>query len=321
MPKSPSISVVIPIFNEEECIPELVHRLSDVMDGESDIAWRVVLVDNGSTDQSADLIRDACDSDDRFASVRLVRNFGTEGGILAGLSVVDGDAAVTMQADLEDPPELIPQMIAAWRAGSSHVYGRVASRDDLSLFRRTLTAVYYKLASWLTNEIVTPNASDFRLMDRSLYRLVVSIRERNVFLRGLVNWARFPSTGIDFDRGSRFAGQTKFSVTKTVPFAFRGILAQSPKPLRLFTALGFIVSGLSALALMVLCIRALFFSVSFPGFGTIVGLQFLFFGFTTLFIGLVSEYVALIYDEVRPRPQFIIDDSSGVLRDRNHGDA
>lgn len=302
-----SVDVVVPIYNEEDCIPELVKRLTAVMDSVPSVNWNVLLIENGCTDSSSELIKMACDSDLRFRCVHLVRNFGTEGGILAGLSEATGDAVVTMQADLEDPPELIPEMINVWRSGFKYVYGRVRGRDHLPLWRKLLTNVYYRLAGWLSDGSVTPNASDFRLMDKSLYQLVVSIREQNLFLRGLVNWARFPSQGIDFERDARFAGETKFSLRKVILFAFRGILAQSSKPLRLLTLAGLVLSVTSMVGLSALCYRALFLSVPFPGYGTIVGLQVLFFGLTIVFIGLVAEYIALIYNEVRPRPHFIIE--------------
>jgi dolichol-phosphate mannosyltransferase len=282
------------------------------MDSDERCDWRVILVENGSTDHSESVIRDICQADERFECLKLARNFGTEGGILAGLSIANGDAAVTMQADLEDPPELIPKMITEWQRGYSYVYGRVLRRGHLPRWRKLGTKIYYRLANWLTEGAVIPNASDFRLLDRQLYLLVVSIQEQNLFLRGLVNWAGLPSSGVEFERDARFAGQTKFDVRKVVLFAIRGILAQSSKPLRLVTTFGVTLSALSMLSIVILAFRAFFLSVPFAGFGTIVGLQFLFFGLTVVILGIVAEYIALTYNEVRPRPHFIIhrDDSS-----------
>lgn len=303
----PKIDIVIPIFNEEDCLPELVRRLTAMMDSTPQYLWHVILVNNGCADSSGDLIRLAATEDTRFTSVTLIRNFGTEGGILAGLSVADGDASITMQADLEDPPELIPMMLERWNEGAKYVYGRVASRKHLPRWRTQLTRLYYAVASRLSEGAVVPNASDFRLMDSSLRKILLSINEQNLFLRGLVNWAGFPSAAIDFERDARFAGETKFDVRKAIGFALRGVLSQSSKPLRALTTIGTLMTFASLCGLLVVTYRALFLSVPFAGFGTIVGLQFLFFGLTTIFLGLISEYVALIYTESRPRPHFIIE--------------
>ncbi len=300
-----SVDIVIPVFNEEDCISELARRLVDVMSANPTYAWRVILVENGSTDRSADLINELCARDSRFTRVSLVRNFGAEGGILAGMTESTADVTVTMQADLEDPPELIPQMLEAWRDGALYVYASVSSRDALPLWRRLITPVYYKLASWASDGAITPNASDYRLMDRSLREVVLSVSEQNLFLRGVVTWAGFPSAAIPFERGKRFGGSTKFRFVPALGFAAKGMLAQSNKPLRAMTMVGAAMVLASVAGLLYLVWAAFFRSVPFGGFGTIVGLQVLFFGLTMVFLGLVAEYIALIYREVRPRPHFI----------------
>jgi polyisoprenyl-phosphate glycosyltransferase len=301
-----TVDVVIPVYNEEDCLPELARRLAAVMDGSPGYAWRVLLVENGSTDSSSAVIQGIAASDPRFVEVPLVRNFGTEGGILAGLAVTRADAAVTMQADLEDPPELIPTMLQEWEKGAYYVYASVASRERQPLWRRLMTASYYRVASWASNGSIVKNASDFRLLDRHLYTILNDIQEQNLFLRGLVTWAGFPSAAVPFSRGERYAGESKFKLSSAAFFASLGILSQSTKPLRFITGVGLVLSSLSLLALAVLTIRAFTAGVPFAGFGTIVGLQILFFGLTMVFLGLVSEYIALIYREVRPRPHFIL---------------
>ena len=300
-----SVDVVIPVYNEEDCLPELERRMAALMDDNPAYAWQVLLVENGSTDRSAEIIEAIAARDPRFVPISLVRNFGTEGGILAGLAATQADAAVTMQADLEDPPELIPEMIRAWESGALYVYASVASRARQPLWRRAATGAYYRVASWASDGSIVKNASDFRLLDRHLYTLLNGIQEQNLFLRGLVTWAGFPSAAIPFSRGDRFAGETKFRFRSAAVFASLGILAQSTKPLRFITWTGVVLSILSVIALVVLTVGAFTSGVPFAGFGTIVGLQILFFGLTMVFLGLVSEYIALIYREVRPRPHFI----------------
>lgn len=300
-----TVDIVIPVYNEEECLPELARRLSGVMDGSPEYRWRVMLVENGSIDRSAEVIAEICSADGRFEQLSLVRNFGAEGGILAGMTASDADVTVTMQADLEDPPELIPQMLDAWRNGALYVYASVSSRETLPLWRRVITPIYYKLASWASDGAITPNASDYRLMDRSLREVVLSISEQNLFLRGVVTWAGFPSAAIPFERGQRYGGATKFRFLPALGFATRGMLAQSNKPLRAMTLIGAALVAASVVGLVYLVWAAFFRSVPFGGFGTIVGLQVLFFGLTMVFLGLVAEYIALIYREVRPRPHFV----------------
>ena len=314
-----SVDIVIPVYNEEACIPELVRRLKMLMDGSPDYRWQVLLVENGSTDGSAGLIAAASNDDARFVAVTLVRNFGTEGGILAGMAASQADAIVTMQADLEDPPELIPKMLDEWEAGAKYVYARVASRSRQPLWRRIMTKGYYSLASWASNGAIVQNASDFRLLDKALYTLLLSIQEQNLFLRGVVTWAGFPTASVPFERGDRFGGETKFRLRSAITFASLGILGQTTKPLRFITLLGAILSLLSFVALLILVYNAFSTGVPFAGFGTLVGLQILFFGLTMVFLGLVAEYIALIYREVRPRPHFIAVPSPPATQDS--GDA
>lgn len=302
----PSVDVVIPVYNEAACLPELGRRLSQVMDDHPEYGWRIMLVENGSMDESSALIQQIAERDPRFVEVSLVRNFGTEGGILAGLAAATADVAVTMQADLEDPPELIPEMLKAWQGGALYVYASVEGREHQPFWRRAMTSAYYRIAAWASDGSITPNASDYRLLDRHLYELVNSIGEQNLFLRGLVTWAGFPSAAVPFSRGKRYAGETKFRLSKVLGFASRGILSQSSKPLRFITGLGALLSVLSIVGLLLLAWGAFYRSVPFGGFGTIVGLQILFFGLTMVFLGLVAEYIALIYTEVRPRPHFIL---------------
>ncbi len=316
-----SVDVVIPVYNEEDCLPELERRMTLLMNDNPGYDWQVLLVENGSTDRSAEIIDAIASRDPRFVPIPLIRNFGTEGGILAGLATTQADAAVTMQADLEDPPELIPEMLRAWEGGALYVYASVASRARQPVWRRVLTGGYYRVAAWASDGSIVKNASDFRLLDRHLYTLLNGIQEQNLFLRGLVTWAGFPSAAVPFSRGERFAGETKFRLRSAAVFASLGILAQSTKPLRFITWTGVVLSGLSLIALVVLTVGAFTSGVPFAGFGTIVGLQILFFGLTMVFLGLVSEYIALIYREVRPRPHFIRKPQAGPAGQESDGTA
>jgi glycosyltransferase involved in cell wall biosynthesis len=305
--KNERLDVVIPIFNEEDAIHALVSRIRNSLDKVNGIEWRLILVENGSTDSSHDRIQCEMETEPRITEVRLLRNFGMEGGLLAGLSIAGGDACVMMQGDLEDPPELIPKMLDEWRKGNDVVYGEVTSRNSVALWRRIMTASFYRIAKFLTNGVIRPNASDYRLISRPVRDFLVSTPDQALFLRSLVMWPSTRTKGIPFERGKRHSGVTKFRPGKAIFFSLVGVFSQSLKPLRFITLLGITAFIGSLIGLAILMIRALFWSVPFAGFGTIVGFQVLFFGILMLALGVVSEYVAMIFQEVRPRPHYLID--------------
>jgi glycosyltransferase involved in cell wall biosynthesis len=300
------IDVVIPIFNEESAIHDLVSRIRASLDQVPDIDWRLILVENGCTDFSHNAIQQEMAKEPRIVEVRLIRNFGMEGGLLAGLSIADGDACVMMQGDLEDPPELIPHLIHEWQQGNDVVYGEVSSRRSLPVWRRFFTAAFYRIANYLTNGAIRPNASDFRLISRPVRDFIVATPDQNLFLRSLVMWPSIKTKSIAFERGQRHSGTTKFRASRAIFFSIIGMLGQSIKPLRFISLLGLLAFIGSLAGLTILTARALFWSVPFAGFGTIVGFQVLFFGILMLSLGVVSEYVAMIFQEVRPRPRYII---------------
>lgn len=305
------ISVVIPAFNEEACLPELAERLSGVMDANGDFNWEVVIVENGSTDNSWAILVDICESDSRFRAIQLSRNFRSDGGITAGLSHISGDACVIMMADLQEPPELIPQLIHMWQGGFENVYGLVTRRGGTGLLRRFNSSLFYWLAGKLTGETITPNASDFRLVDRKVYEAVLRLDESSRFVRGLFSWVGFSSVGVPFERQERFGGTSKAHTLKVLQLAVRGILAHSILPIRLITIAGF-SSALLALALLG-WFTLQFFSkgVPFDGFGTLLGLNLLGFSILTLALGVIGEYIAMTYEETKNRPHFVVRETRG----------
>lgn len=305
-----SVDIVIPIFNEEWSLFELAERIRSSMDASRFVNWRVIFVENGSSDNSHQLISQIVRHDSRFSEVRLLRNFGMEGAILAGFSVSEAHFTVTMQGDLEDPPETIPQLLDLASEGYDVVFGEVTSRSDASLTRKLFTKLFYSIGSFLTGGQIKPNASDFRVISRSVKDFINQNTDQNLFLRTLVMWPSDRIGSIPFERGSRQGGQSSFSIRRLLEFSVLGIFGQSLKPLRLITFLGIAGFVVSMLGLLGLVIRAFFWSVPFSGFGTIVGFQLLFFSVTILAIGVTAEYVAMILKEVRPRPRFIIIPSS-----------
>ncbi len=302
----PLVSVVTPAFNEEECIPELVDRLRKVFDDETYYEFEVWIIENGSTDSTWNLIKEAAANDQRFNGIRMSRNFGADGALTAGMDHARGDAVVLMAADLQDPPELIPEFLRQWERGYENVYMIVESRKDSSLLRRVNSAVFYRLAARLTDRRFPRNASDFRLIDRKVNDAVKSMKERGRFLRGLFGWAGFSTKGVPHQRPARFSGESKATTKTVMDLAKKGILGHSYIPLRVIFAFGVALSLSSIFAFMTLAIYWLLYGVPFAGYGSIVSLVLLAIGVVSLMLGVVAEYVGLIYEEVKQRPIYLV---------------
>ncbi len=306
-----SIDVIIPMFNEEDCVEELVRRLTLVMDEHREFQWRILLVENGSVDATWELSREASESDARFCVLRLARNFHMDGGLTAGLEFATADAVVFMTADLQDPPEVIPEFVRQWQNGFENVYGEVTKREGTGFIRRFNSQAFYWLAGKMTQGRLPRNASDFRLMDRKLYEVVRSLDERNRFMRGLVAWAGFTSIAVPVPRPPRFGGESKAYSLPVIGMAFRALFSHSYLPLRLITVAGLLSSVIAVLSLVVL--GAIWFTrgVPFAGFGSLISIFLLGFGVLTLMLGVMSEYLSLIYEEVKGRPNFVVRETFG----------
>lgn len=300
------VSLVIPAYNEEASIDELVGRLQLVFEDNHKYDFEAIVVENGSKDHTYEKLKKVHKKDPRFKVLQLARNFQADGGITAGLNYAKGDAAVILAADLQDPPEMITQFISKWEEGYDNVYGIVTKRHGSSPIRRMNSRLFYWLINKMTGGVFPKNVSDFRLVDRALYETINEMQERNRFMRGMFFWAGFNSTGVEHERPPRFAGESKAYSLKVLELAMKGIFAYSYLPLRMITIIGLMVSLLSFLILIGIIIRVFFWGVPFPGFGTIMASMLLMFGFLFTMLGVVSEYVGLIYDEVKKRPNFIV---------------
>lgn len=303
-----TISVVISAYNEESCVDELVTRLRKIFEIENSYLWQIIIVENGSTDSTWDKLLKVCAGDSRFKLVRLSKNFRMDGGLTAGLNFVKGDACVFMAADLQDPPELIPDFLRKWEIGYENIYGVVQQRIGTKFIRRFNSKLFYKIISRLSGQMIPQNASDFRLVDKIVYLEVAKLTERNRFIRGLFAWVGFRSIGIPMIRPPRFGGKSNASTLVVIELAVKGILANSYKPLRFISIFGVILSSISFAVMIPMVIAWLFVGVPFAGFGTIVSLVLLGIGFQSLMLGVISEYVGLVYEEVKGRPNFIVRD-------------
>jgi dolichol-phosphate mannosyltransferase len=300
------ISLIIPAYNEEDCVDELFNRLDAVFATEPQYDFEVVIVENGSIDSTWVKLQAIAQKDSRFKILKLSRNFRMDGGLTAGLDFIKGDACVLMTADLQDPPELIPQFLRYWEQGYENIFGVITKREGTGPIRTMNSKLFYWLAGKLTDGRIPRNASDFRLVDRKVYEAVKGMTERNRFVRGLFAWAGFNSIGVPMERPPRFGGVSNAHTLKVIDLAFKGIFAHSYKPLRLITVFGFVLSGLSFISIVPLFFLWLFVGVPFAGFGTLVGLFLLVFGIVSLMLGILSEYVGLIYEEVKARPNYVV---------------
>jgi glycosyltransferase involved in cell wall biosynthesis len=309
---NPLISVVIPAYNERDNIDELGRRLGQVFYAEDRYEWEAIIVENGSVDDTQEKALALHERDPRFKVLQLARNFRMDGGLTAGLQHARGDAAVLMAADLQDPPELIPAFLRRWEEGYEIVYQIVTARRGSGPIRRFNSWLFYVIANRLTEGRIPRNVSDFRLVDRKVYETVNTMEERNRFVRGLFAWVGFRNIGVEAERAPREAGTSGAHTFKVLDLALKGIFAHSYVPLKVISLFGVALSFLSFLALVGLTVRFIFWGVPFAGFGTIVSLIVLLFGFMFTMLGLVAEYVGLIYEEVKQRPNYVVRERVGL---------
>ena len=303
----PLISVAIPAYNEASNLDELFERLRAVFQVNSDkYDFEIVVCENGSKDDSYAKLNAWRAIDPRIRVIRLSRNFHMEGGMMAALSDVRGDACVIMSADLQDPPEMISEMIQLWATGIDHVYTIISFRHGESRFRRIAAEIFYWMIDKVSDTPVPRNSSDFRLVDKQMYEAFNALPEKYRMVRAVWGWIGFHSASLTYERQPRVGGTSSFNPFVTAGFAIRGVLASSLKPLKIIPILGILLSALSFISIVLGAVQAVFRGVPFPGFGTITSLILLMFGLLFLMLSVIAEYVGMIYTEARSRPPFII---------------
>jgi dolichol-phosphate mannosyltransferase len=308
------VSVVIPAYNEEDCIGELANRLDLLVQKENNYMWEIFIVENGSTDSTWDKLKNVTATNSNFKVIKLSRNFRMDGGLTAGREYIKGDACVLMTADLQDPPEMISEFLRKWEEGYENIYAVIKKRTGTNLIRRINSKLFYFVAAKLSGNSLPENASDFRLVDRKVYEAVKQMTEKNRFIRGLFAWAGFKSIGLPMERPPRFAGVSNASTGKVIDLALKGIFSHSYKPLRFISLTGLLVSVVSIISLIPLSWYWIVAGVPFAGFGTVAALIIGTFGFQVLMMGVMSEYIALIYEESKNRPNFIVSETLGINR-------
>ncbi|HHT92765.1 MAG TPA: glycosyltransferase family 2 protein [Clostridiaceae bacterium] len=299
-------SVVVPVYNEEEVINVTYKRLKDVMDG-LDITYEIIFVNDGSRDRTRELAMEICKNDKNIKFIDFSRNFGHQTAITAGMDYASGDAVVVIDADLQDPPEVIPEMLEKWREGYDVVYGQRVKRQGETFFKKVTAKIFYRTLNRLTDVEIPVDTGDFRLIDRKVCDALKKVDEKNRYIRGIISWLGFKSIAVPFVREKRFAGTTKYPLKKMLKFASDAIISFSHKPLKLATYFGFFLSFASFAYLIVTIILKVFSIIqTVPGWASIVAINLFFNGIILLILGIIGEYIGRIYDEAKNRPLYVI---------------
>lgn len=318
---NPVFTVIAPIFNELENLPLLYQRVRDSMEktGES---WELVLVDDGSKDGSTDLMRQIAAEDERVRPVIFARNFGHQIAVTAGMDYSRGDAVIIIDADLQDPPEVMLELIEKWREGYQVVYAVRKERAGESAFKLKTASLFYRLINKLTDVDIPLDAGDFRLLDRKVVNVMNSMPEKHRFLRGMGAWVGFKQIGVQYNRDARHAGVTKYPLKKMLKLAANAVTSFSYVPLQVATWIGFIAAALSIVAIPIVVILRLTKAAQLTGQATTLIIVLFFGGVQLISLGIIGEYIGRIYDEVKGRPLYIVaeapaTDSAGVEQHQN----
>ena len=304
------VSVVVPCYNEQENLDDFFHRLIPVLEGVG-LTWEIVCVNDGSRDDTLAALTAWHGKEPRIKVLGLSRNFGKECALSAGLSEARGDAVVPMDADLQHPPEVIPDMVAKWREGFDVVYAVRKDRVGQSLLSRLQAKAFYWVFDRLCEVPLPREVGDFRLLDRKVLDVINSMPERTRFMKGIFAWVGFRQTGVPYDQEERHHGETKFSVVALLRFAFDGLVAFSDTPLRIGALIGAVISAIAFFYIVVRVVRTILFGIDVPGYESIITIMLFLGGVQLITLGVIGHYLGRVFNEVKGRPLFIIRDKVG----------
>ena len=309
-----ALSVIVPVKDEVDAIGAFIEQVSAVIQALDDPAansYEILFVDDGSTDGTFERIRSASRSDPHVRAVSFSRNFGKEAALSAGLDHAHGEAVVPLDVDLQDPPEVLKDMVAKWREGFEIVYGVRNDRQTDSFAKRLTADLYYRAHNWLSEDKIPEHAGDFRLLDRKVVEVIRTMPERNRFMKGMFAWAGFKQTSVGYARRPRTVGKTKFRGWKLWTFAIDGITSASTVPLRIWSYLGGIIAILSLIYAVFVVIRTLIFGVQVPGYASMMVAVLFLGGLQLLSLGILGEYVGRILVETKQRPLYVVREEIG----------
>lgn len=308
---APQLSIAVPAFNEASNLPRLCEELASVLPCLG-MSWEIIIVDDGSTDTTWDVIGELHQADHRIRGLRFSRNFGHQFAVLAGLSSARGKVVICMDADLQHPPAVIPKLIAEWREGYKIVNTIRIDVDKLPAFKKLTSRAFYKIFSFLGGVRLEPGMADFRLFDRQALDSILSFGEQGLFLRGIVQWVGFPTANVSFECPARFSGQTKYTLRKMIKFSLDGITSFSLVPLRIGIAVGVVTSMIAFWQMSYAIYAKVVLNVTVEGWATTITVMSFMFGVLFILLGLVGEYIGRVLMQVRARPRFIVSERVGL---------
>jgi len=305
------ISILIPAYNEEAVLESLYQRLGTLANNNKSYDFEFLFVNDGSRDKTLEIIKDFAEKDRRVAYVNFSRNFGKEIAMIAGFDHVTGDATVIIDADLQDPPELIPEMIKYWEEGYDDVYAKRLSREGETWFKKFSSQLFYRILQKSTNIPIQIDTGDFRLLDRRCIEALKQIRESGRYTKGMFSWIGFKKKEITYKRDPRIAGKSKFNYPKLINFAIDGILSFTTAPLRISTILGMIISFIAFIFVVIVVIKAILFGDAVAGYPSLMAVILFLGGVQLLSLGIIGEYIGRIFNETKNRPLYLVEEYHG----------
>lgn len=308
----PDLSIIVSMYNEEDSLKSFFVEIKKVLDSLTKYSYEIVCIDDGSTDKTFLLLTQYAKKDERIKVIKFSRNFGKEYGMMAGLKYCRGRAAIPMDVDLQDPPELIERFVEKWEEGYDMVYGIRKDRQSDTFLKRMTAKMFYKIYNLMTRSPIPYNAGDYRLLDRKVINAILSLRENNIFMKGIFGWTGFKSVGIKYTRQKRVAGESKWNYWKLWNFALDGITASTTLPLRIWSYLGTILATSGMVYALYIIIRTIIKGIDVPGYASLLVFILVLGGLQMIILGIIGEYIGRIFMEVKNRPLYIVEEKVNI---------
>lgn len=308
----PDLSVIVPMYNEEDSLKSFFTEIQKVLNSLKKYSYEIVCIDDGSTDKTFSLLMQYAKKDERIKVIKFSRNFGKEYGMMAGLKYCRGRAAIPIDVDLQDPPELIERFVEKWEQGYDMVYGIRKDRQSDTFLKRMTAKMFYKIYNLMTRSPIPYNAGDYRLLDRKVINAILSLRENNIFMKGIFGWTGFKSVGIKYTRQKRVAGESKWNYWKLWNFALDGITASTTLPLRIWSYLGTLLAMSGMAYALYIIIRTIIKGIDVPGYASLLVFILVLGGIQMIILGIIGEYIGRIFMEVKNRPLYIVEEKVNI---------